>query len=51
MKLQFTKEQIAAALTESNGFWSGAAKKLGCKYGARIPVKKTIFGKSILKNV
>lgn len=33
-----------------NNIWRYTAKKLGCKYGAKIPVKKTIFGKSILKN-
>ena len=31
-----------------NRKWRAIAKKLGCKFGARVPVKKTIFGKTII---
>lgn len=28
--------------------WRYLSKKLGCRYGAKLPVKKNIFGKSII---
>ena len=32
-----------------NNSWRYIAKKLGCKFGARVPAYKTLFGKSIIK--
>lgn len=60
---EFYKEiilhEIAHAITDTimdtsnmphhNNSWRYIAKKLGCKYGAKVPCKKTIFGKSIIK--
>lgn len=31
-----------------NNTWRYIAKKLGCKYGARVPAKKTFLGKTII---
>lgn len=35
-------------LPPHNKKWRSIAKMLGCTYGAKIPVKKLFFGKSIL---